>query len=203
MEPARRVFVRLSLPELAVLQFFWYSFLKKRHKASNLAGEDLNPVLSTTGAHRVLVSRPAFKAGVAYQKWAGWVRFPHAPARLFLNLLSTQPCPSPLAFGWQTLQILPSNWNIGFLNAHLHICRTLLYAIWLSLIRFPAKGIIGPRHSSELSYYHDLHACLCMLTLFYKKIILTRSCRDLFWSNRRSAFFKLTFSADSLGKSEI
>ena len=71
-----------SIPELAVLKFFWYSSWKNKMPAS-LAREDSNPVLSTMGAHRVLVSRPAFKAGVAYQKWAGWVRFPHAPARFF------------------------------------------------------------------------------------------------------------------------
>ena len=33
------------------------------------------------GAHRVLVSLPDFKSGVAAQKVAGWVRFPHAPAK--------------------------------------------------------------------------------------------------------------------------
>ncbi len=37
------------------------------------------------GAHRVLVSLPDFKSGVAAQKVAGWVRFPHAPAKKILS----------------------------------------------------------------------------------------------------------------------
>ena len=36
------------------------------------------------GAYKVLVSFPDFKSGVACHKWAGWVRFPHAPANLLL-----------------------------------------------------------------------------------------------------------------------
>jgi len=56
---------------------------RDRKLSATLARGDSNPVLSTTGAHRVLVSRPAFKAGVSGQKLEGWVRFPHAPARLF------------------------------------------------------------------------------------------------------------------------
>ena len=35
---------------------------------------------SSMGVSKVLVSFPDFKSGVAYHKWAGWVRFPHAPA---------------------------------------------------------------------------------------------------------------------------
>ena len=34
------------------------------------------------GVYKVLVSFPDFKSGVAYHKWAGWVRFPHAPATI-------------------------------------------------------------------------------------------------------------------------
>jgi hypothetical protein len=33
------------------------------------------------GVYRALVSLPDFKSGVACYKRAGWVRFPHAPAR--------------------------------------------------------------------------------------------------------------------------
>jgi hypothetical protein len=36
--------------------------------------------------HRVLVSLLDFKSSVACQKRAGWVRFPHAPARTPFSL---------------------------------------------------------------------------------------------------------------------
>jgi len=42
------------------------------------------------GVHRVLVSLPDFKSGVACQKRAGWVRFPHAPAILLFDVMSSE-----------------------------------------------------------------------------------------------------------------
>ncbi len=35
------------------------------------------------GVHRVLVSLLDFKSSVAGHKPAGWVRFPHAPAKFY------------------------------------------------------------------------------------------------------------------------
>jgi hypothetical protein len=41
--------------------------------------------VTPSGAHRVLVSRLDFKSSVSCQKREGWVRFPHAPANIFLK----------------------------------------------------------------------------------------------------------------------